>query len=614
MLRPNAVRAKMRDGQEVYGLFCSIPAPVLVEMIGCAGYDFTILDTEHTLVSPQELENLIRAAEAVELTPFVRVPENDPGAVLRALDAGAMGVVVPHVRERADIDAAIQAARYAPEGNRSLNGGRVPGFGRINLTEYVSLANSEIMVVPMIEDAEGVDNLPYILAGAVWTWSSREPPISPSPTACPGRPVTIWSARRCARCRASARSTTSRSARCRAGPKTTRSGGRPGCALSSSGRSGVSRRGPRARTSTATRRPPDRGGHRIWPESSRNYPKRRTMSADDVRKLVLDRAHSEEPVCLYAYDLDALGEHVRSVVAALPDRFRMFYAMRSNSAEPVLRTFAPLVAGFDVASGGEIDKVRAVDGTTRIAFGGPAKTAGDIELALDQRVDRFHVESPTDLARVSDAADRHGRTVKVLLRVNLRGPFPDSTLAMAGRPTRFGIDEADLADVVALMRRLLGVRLVGFHLHSLSNNLSAEVHLGLLEMYASKVAEWERDFDLRCEVINVGGGIGVNYADLDAQFDWSTFASGLSGVAGHFPDHCGEIAFECGRFLTAACGYYAVEVLDLKRNHGQHYALVRGGTHHFGSRRPGSTVTRSRSCRSTTGASTTPGPRFARWN
>jgi staphyloferrin B biosynthesis citrate synthase len=83
--------------------------------------------------------------------------------VLRALDAGAMGIVVPHVRRRSDVDAAIRAARYAPEGTRSLGGGRVPGFGRIDLTEYIRRANAEIMVVPMVEDAEAVDDLPAIL-------------------------------------------------------------------------------------------------------------------------------------------------------------------------------------------------------------------------------------------------------------------------------------------------------------------------------------------------------------------------------------------------------------------------------------------------------------------
>ncbi|MBB5158097.1 HpcH/HpaI aldolase family protein [Saccharopolyspora phatthalungensis] len=165
MLRPNTVKARLARGGESYGLFCSIPSPTLVEMIGCAGYDFVILDTEHTLVDPQQLENLIRAAEAVDLVAFVRVPEADPGAILRALDAGALGVVVPHVRTRADIESAVRAARYAPEGMRSLNGGRVPGFGRIDLADYIRRANEEVMVIAMIEDAEGVDELPSILAG-----------------------------------------------------------------------------------------------------------------------------------------------------------------------------------------------------------------------------------------------------------------------------------------------------------------------------------------------------------------------------------------------------------------------------------------------------------------
>ncbi|GAU69011.1 aldolase [Streptomyces sp. NBRC 110611] len=165
MLRPNAVKRKLAEGEEVHGLFCSVPSATLVEMIGCAGYDFVILDTEHTLVDPQQLEHLIRAAEATGLTPFVRVPEADPGAVLRALDAGAMGIVVPHVRTRADVDDAVRAAYYAPKGMRSLNGGRVPGFGLIDLPEYVNRANAEVMLIPLIEDAEGVDAIDGILAG-----------------------------------------------------------------------------------------------------------------------------------------------------------------------------------------------------------------------------------------------------------------------------------------------------------------------------------------------------------------------------------------------------------------------------------------------------------------
>ncbi|MGH3870667.1 MAG: type III PLP-dependent enzyme [Pseudonocardiaceae bacterium] len=287
----------------------------------------------------------------------------------------------------------------------------------------------------------------------------------------------------------------------------------------------------------------------------------------------------DRPVCLYWYDLGRLTEHVSRVIGLLPDRCRMFYAMKANSAEPLLRAMAALVAGFEVASGGELAKARAVDQDIPVIFGGPAKTEPDIAAALAQRVTRLHVESMLELHRISAVAGRAGRVADILLRVNLTGPFPAATLSMAGGPTQFGIDEATLPEAVQTAQRLPHLRLAGFHLHSLSNNLSAAAHLDLLELYRRTVIGWEREFGLACEVVNFGGGIGVNYADLTAQFDWPRFTRGLGALA--FPAHWREIDFECGRFLVAACGYYAVEVLDIKRSHGKNYLVIRGGTHHF---------------------------------
>ncbi|WP_394378187.1 type III PLP-dependent enzyme [Saccharopolyspora spinosa] len=301
---------------------------------------------------------------------------------------------------------------------------------------------------------------------------------------------------------------------------------------------------------------------------------------DQLVKLVQDRI-GDEPVCLYAYDLDQLTEHVRTVVESLPPRCRMFYAMKANSGDRLLRALAPLVAGFEVASGGELAKARAIGADIPVIFGGPAKTPQEIEQALVQGVTRLHAESVLELHRISEAATRLGRTADVLLRVNLVSPFPSATLAMAGRPTQFGISERVLPDAVIAAQTLPGVRLAGFHLHSLSNNLSAPAHLELLEHYRRTVSRWEGEFGLRCEVLNVGGGIGVNYGELDDQFDWPHFARGLPAVVAGFPDHLREIDFECGRYLVAESGSYAVEVLDVKRNHGVDYALVRGGTHHF---------------------------------
>ncbi len=298
--------------------------------------------------------------------------------------------------------------------------------------------------------------------------------------------------------------------------------------------------------------------------------------------LIARRAGGPDSVCLYAYDLRRLTDHVGAVVAALPGRCRMFYAMKANSARPLLERLAPIVGGFEVASAGELTKARAVGERIPVLLGGPVKTEQAIAQALEQRVLRLHVESVLELHRVSEVATRAGRRADVLLRVNLGGPFPPATLAMAGGATQFGIDESVLAEAVRTAIELPGVRLVGFHLHSLSNNLSAAAHLQLLDLYRRKVTGWEQAFGLRCDVVNVGGGIGVDYADLSRTFDWPFFARELGELVEQtFPAHWREIDFECGRFLVAACGSYAVEVLDIKRNHGVNYLLVRGGTHHF---------------------------------
>ncbi len=148
----------------VYGLFVATPSPAMVEMVAAAGYDVAIIDAEHALLSPETLQHMIRAAEASGVVPWVRVPEHDPGFVLRALDAGATGIVVPHVRTRGDLEQVVAAARYAPEGRRSLNGGRMVRYGRDDPAAFVASANARVTVVAMIEDAEAVDAIDDIVA------------------------------------------------------------------------------------------------------------------------------------------------------------------------------------------------------------------------------------------------------------------------------------------------------------------------------------------------------------------------------------------------------------------------------------------------------------------
>lgn len=163
MLQTNRLKAALQAGDPVFGLLNSIPSPVLIEMLGYAGYDFVILDMEHVSVNPETLENAVRAAECAGITALVRVPSAAPEYILRVLDCGALGVVIPHVRSRDEAEQIVRASRYYPNGQRGVSGGRTTGFGSIDLVSYFERANREVMVVVMIEDRAGVEAISEIV-------------------------------------------------------------------------------------------------------------------------------------------------------------------------------------------------------------------------------------------------------------------------------------------------------------------------------------------------------------------------------------------------------------------------------------------------------------------
>ncbi|MBI0525033.1 siderophore biosynthesis protein SbnG, partial [Dickeya dianthicola] len=166
MLRTNHLKRKLAAGTPVYGLIASIPSPVSVELVAEAGFDFVIIDSEHVLINPETVENMIRVAESYALTPLVRVADANPKTMLRLLDGGAQGIVLPMVEQAEQVRAAVRACYYHPQGERSLNSGRPGAFGKHSLAEYVALANREIMLTAMIESAEGVRQAEAIAAVA----------------------------------------------------------------------------------------------------------------------------------------------------------------------------------------------------------------------------------------------------------------------------------------------------------------------------------------------------------------------------------------------------------------------------------------------------------------
>jgi 4-hydroxy-2-oxoheptanedioate aldolase len=133
----------------------------LVELLGHQGFDGVFLDCEHGPAGWEAVEDMTRAAELTGYSSVVRVQSNDAAMITRALDRGASGIQVPHVNTRAEAEAAVQHAKYAPLGHRGWSGWR-GAFG-IDPNDYARVANEQTLVAIMLEEVEALDNLDDIL-------------------------------------------------------------------------------------------------------------------------------------------------------------------------------------------------------------------------------------------------------------------------------------------------------------------------------------------------------------------------------------------------------------------------------------------------------------------
>ncbi|GEO99314.1 HpcH/HpaI aldolase family protein [Methylobacterium haplocladii] len=144
-------------GRPAGGLFVSIPASEIVEIAAVAGFDFVLIDLEHTLIDGGALERLLAAADRAGVSALVRVPNAASERILQSLDAGAAGIVVPRVESPEQAEETVRNARYAPRGIRGLNAGRLGRFGDCDLPDLVARLDRETLVIAMIETPAGLD-------------------------------------------------------------------------------------------------------------------------------------------------------------------------------------------------------------------------------------------------------------------------------------------------------------------------------------------------------------------------------------------------------------------------------------------------------------------------
>ena len=159
-MRPNPVKAKLLRDEPALGIMMLSADPHVVGITAVAGYDYVMADLEHTALSLRELEAIVRAADAAGIVPLARVAGPTKADILAVLETGVRGIMVPAVESADEARMVVQAARYAPVGQRGVYYlGYVSGYTAVSPAEHFAGSNAELLVILQIETARGVQNV-----------------------------------------------------------------------------------------------------------------------------------------------------------------------------------------------------------------------------------------------------------------------------------------------------------------------------------------------------------------------------------------------------------------------------------------------------------------------
>lgn len=284
---------------------------------------------------------------------------------------------------------------------------------------------------------------------------------------------------------------------------------------------------------------------------------------------------------LYAFSAPALDARVARVRAALGPRVDLLYSIKSNPSMAVTARLLDAGVGAEVASLGELRLALAAGhDAAALRFAGPGKTDAEIDAALAAGLGCFHAESASEVAALAAAARRHDTAVGVALRVNLPAELGGSRLRMGGQSSRFGIDAAEVPELLAGIARQPQLRLRGLHVYAGTQCFDAEAFVAHAGALVERAAQWERDLDVRLDEIDLGGGFGVPVYAGDPEFDLETAGRGVQQiVAAH--DRPGRVWFvELGRFLCATAGLFVARVVRTRTSGGERHVVLDGGMNH----------------------------------
>lgn len=159
----STIKSRLRAGEVSIGSWMSMGHESIAEILAMAGYDWVVVETEHTAIDNSEVLRLLMAIEGRGAIPLVRLAWNDPIQAKAVMDSGAAGVLVPMVNSKADAERAVGSIKFPPMGYRGVGLARAQGYGE-RFAEYVQRNNEDSLVIVQIEHVDAVANIEEILS------------------------------------------------------------------------------------------------------------------------------------------------------------------------------------------------------------------------------------------------------------------------------------------------------------------------------------------------------------------------------------------------------------------------------------------------------------------
>jgi diaminopimelate decarboxylase len=274
----------------------------------------------------------------------------------------------------------------------------------------------------------------------------------------------------------------------------------------------------------------------------------------------------------YVYSRAALTDNLRQFSNALQGREHLIcYAVKANSNLAILNLFARLGAGFDIVSGGELQRVLAAGGAARkVVFSGVGKTVAEMRMALAADILCFNVESAAELDRLNEVAADMGKVAAVSLRVN---PDVDAKthpyISTGLKQNKFGVAYTEAVALYRKARSLPHLRITGMGCHIGSQLTETSPFIAAAEKVLA-LADTLAGEGIRLEHLDLGGGLGIRYSDETPPAIAGYVADLLAVLRGRSE----KLILEPGRVLVGNAGILLTRVEYLKHGEEKNFAIV----------------------------------------